>query len=75
MRVFDPTPGTGRLRQAMETLDRQWAATREHWHDEAGRQFEERHLEPLRSELAQALVTIHQLADVLARAERECGPD
>jgi hypothetical protein len=74
MRIADLTSGVCQLRDAMEEMQRAWSNTRQSWRDENSRQLEENHLLPLASEVAAVDPVIHQLAAVLAKAERECGP-
>jgi hypothetical protein len=74
MKVADVTTGVSQLRDALEQLQRTWADTREHWRDENSRLLEENHLQPLVREATAAYPVIHELAAVLAQAERECRP-
>ena len=74
MRIADLTSGVCQLRDATESLQRAWSETRELWRDQNSRNLEENHLRPLASEVAAAFPIIHELAGVLAQAERECGP-
>lgn len=74
MKRADLTTGVGQLRDALDKLQRSWADTRDHWNDANSRNIEENHLRPLGTEVAAAFPVIHQLAAILAQAERECGP-
>ena len=74
MRIADLNTGASQLRGALESLQRAWSDTCEHWDDANSRNFEENHLRPLGSDLASTFPAIDQLASVLAQAERECGP-
>jgi len=74
MKIADLTGGVGQLRDAVEALQRAWADARQSWTDENSRNLEENHLRPIIREVAAVDPVIHQLAIVLARAERECGP-
>ncbi len=74
MKIADLTTGVSQLRDAVESLQRAWSLTQEHWSDDNSRSLEENHLRPIASEVAAAFPVIHQLAAVLAQAERECGP-
>jgi hypothetical protein len=49
-----------------------WEDTKEHWHDENRRRFEENFIDPLEPQIAAALDAIAALAEILNRAEREC---
>ena len=74
MRIADLTTGVSQLREALEQLQRTWSDTQQHWRDENSRHLEENHLQPLAREVAAAYPVIHELAVVLAQAERECRP-
>ena len=74
MKIADLTSGVCQLRDAFEKLQRAWAVTCDSWRDENSRGLEEHHLRPLAAQLAAVDPVIHQLASVLAQAERECGP-
>lgn len=72
MKIGDLSSGIGQLREATETLQRGWGLTQEQWKDAASRNFEENHLKPLGGEIASAMAAIQHLADVLAKARRDC---
>lgn len=74
MKIADLTTGLSQLRDALEQLQRAWANTEEHWRDENSRLLQENHLAPLAAEVAAAYPVIHELAALLAQAERECRP-
>ena len=74
MRIADLTTGVSQLRDSLEQLQRIWSDTEQHWRDENSRHLEEEHLQPLAREVAAAYPVIHELAVVLAQAERECRP-
>jgi len=74
MKVVDLTTGVNQLRDAVEQIQRTWADTQQHWRDENSRHVEEDHLQPLLREIAAAYPVIHELAAVLAQAERACRP-
>jgi hypothetical protein len=46
----------------------------ERWNDTARRRFDENYLEPMDPKLVRALHAIKRLQEVLAEAERSCGP-
>ena len=73
MKLADLSAVTGRLRDAVEVLQALWSETQIHWNDGNSRKLDERHMRPLASEVVTAFAAIQSLADVLARAERECG--
>jgi hypothetical protein len=74
MKIADLTTGVSQLRDALEQLQRTWADTAQHWRDENSRHLEEEHLQPLVREVVAAYPVMHELAVVLAQAERECRP-
>lgn len=74
MKIADLNTGTGQLRDAMDVLQRAWSDARQKWNDANARNIEENHLRPLGSDLAAAFPAIDQLAAVLEKAGRECGP-
>lgn len=65
---------TGRLRDAVDVIQAAWAETRVHWNDGNSQKLDEKHMRPIGSDFVTASAAIQSLADVLARAERECGP-
>lgn len=74
MKIADLTTGTGQLRDALAVLERAWLDTREKWNDANAQNIEENHLAPLGRDLSLAFPAIEQLAAVLDKAGRECGP-
>ncbi len=74
MKIADLTTGTGQLRDALDMLQRAWLDAREKWNDANARNIEENHLAPIGRDLALALPAIEQLAAVLDKAGRDCGP-
>jgi hypothetical protein len=74
MRIADLTTGETQLRDAFEQLQRTWSDTKPQWRDDNSRNLEENHLQPLAREVAAAYPVIHELAVVLAQAERDCRP-
>lgn len=71
MRVCDLNTGLGQLAQAMSHLRDRWAVAKEHWHDEASRQFEQTHLAELPARVQHVVQAAQRLAAVLEAAERE----
>jgi hypothetical protein len=63
--------GVGRLQRAAAKLKEKWLEAKSHWRDQASRDFEKRHLQPLAPEITQAVAAVHEFADVLAQVERE----
>jgi len=73
MRGCDPLGASARLETAMEALQHARASVLSQWDDEQSRQFDEQFLAPLETKVRRALDAIHQLAESLAKAERECS--
>ena len=72
MRIADLTSGAAKIATAYKTLRVHWEDTKEHWHDDNRRRFEENFIDPLEPQIASALDAIAALAEILNRAEREC---
>lgn len=65
----------GQLQDAGDQLQRAWEETFDVWKDSAAVNIEQNHLYPLFQELSKAMNAIGRLAELAARAERECGPE
>lgn len=72
-RLWDLSAGTAKLEMAMDLLKKTTIQARERWDDETFDGFVTAYLEPLEPRMQRAVEAIHRLAQVLARAERECG--
>jgi hypothetical protein len=72
MRIADLTTGAAKLSSAYKILKVRWEDTKEHWHDANRKRFEESYLDPLEPQIAATLEAIGRLAEVLAKAERDC---
>ncbi len=75
MRGFDLTAGSTRLSMAWETLQKANAAAAAQWNDSTNIHFQDQYYRPLEPKVRRALDAVHRLAEVLRRAERECGPE
>ena len=75
MAICDLGTGAGHLELAMESLRVARAEAMAQWDDQTHRRFQEEYLVPLEATFTRALDAIHRLALVVAKAERECGPD
>ncbi len=75
MRAWDLNTGSANLEMAMESLQAVWSETAAHWTDQRSRDFEQEYLAPLEPAFRRTVDSVHRLAQVLARAERDCGPD
>jgi hypothetical protein len=72
MKIADLTSGAAKISAAYKTLKVRWENTKEHWHDDNCRKFEENYIDPLEPQINAALEAIVRLAEVLGRAEQEC---
>ena len=72
MRICDLQTGSGQLAQAFSHLKESWTEAKAHWHDDASRAFEEKHLREIPARLQLMTAAVQRLADALAKAEREC---
>jgi hypothetical protein len=72
MKIADLTSGAAKIATAYKTLRLHWESTKEHWHDDNRRRFEEDYLDPLEPQVAAALEAIGNLSEVMRRAEQEC---
>jgi hypothetical protein len=72
MKIADLTSGAAKISSAYKTLKVRWDNTKEHWHDDNCRRFEENYIDPLEPQINAALEAISRLAEVLGRAEQEC---
>jgi hypothetical protein len=75
VRGFDLTAGSTRLSMAWETLQKANAAAAAQWNDPTNEHFQQQYYRPLEPKVRHALDAVHRLAEVLRKAERECGPE
>ncbi len=73
MRGCDPLSASAKLETAMESLQHVRTSVLAQWDDDQSRQFDEQFLAPLEAKVRRALDAIHQLAEALGKAERECS--
>ncbi len=73
MRHWDLSAGGAKLQLSLEVFRRTAHDVGEQWQDEANRQLQETYFDPLEQSAARALEAIFRLAQVLAKAEQECG--
>ena len=73
MRQWDLATGAAKLELAMETLKKIETEAAAQWNDRNCREFREKYLVPLEARVDRAVVAIHRMAEVLAKAEHECG--
>ena len=63
----------GQLAHAVAELNQRWAETKEHWMDEAGQDFGQRHVETIQPRMQFLLAAAQALAATADRAARELG--
>lgn len=71
MKNCDLVTGIGRIQRAAAQLKEKWLDTRSHWDDKARRDFEKNHLQSLPSQITMVVAAVHELAEVLEKAEKE----
>jgi hypothetical protein len=57
----------------MKNLLAKWDETEAHWRDQVRHDFEDRHIEPLHSQVSTTLRGMAKLAEVLSRVRRDCS--
>lgn len=72
MKNADFTTGAAKMMSALKMLRSRWEETKEVWQDANSRRFEETYLDPLEPQMKLALEAIGTLAELMARAERDC---
>ncbi len=72
MRICDLVTGMGQLKRGAAQLKDRWMETKMSWSDETSRKFEKEHLNHLAPQITLTVATIHRLADLLEKAERDC---
>jgi len=73
MHIADLHTGIAKLMEATEALREAWEETKLHWHDDNSRNLEENHLRPILPNVKLAIDATNRMAEVLARAERDCA--
>jgi hypothetical protein len=64
--------GRGSLSKALKQLENQWAEAKASWDDPRSREFEERFIAPLHSDIRTAVSAMDQMAGLLSRIRQEC---
>jgi hypothetical protein len=75
MRIGNLSGGAAQLTDSFDSLRTAWAETTTRWDDPTSRRFYKERLEPLDRITRRALSGIQRLAEVLAKAERECSDE
>jgi len=73
MRPWDLATGAARLEEAMKDLKNAHLQIAEQWNDKTHHEFQEAYLDPLEPLVRRTLEAIHRMAEVLAKAEHDCG--
>lgn len=63
----------GILSKAITQIERQWIEARTNWDDSRTKDFEERFLVPLRTDLKQAVGAMDSAATLLSKIRSECS--
>lgn len=64
--------GRGTLTKALKQLEAHWGETLSEWDDSRAREFEQRFLFPLRSDVMMAVSAMDHMAALLNKIEKEC---
>lgn len=73
MKACDLNTPSARLRQALKNLLAAKEQISEEWSDDTYRRFNEAFLQPLDPCMRRTIAAIGELAEVLARVEKDCG--
>ena len=71
MKHCDLITGMARIQRGFSRLKERWLETKTHWTDQASRDFEKNHLQPLPSQITMVVAAVHELAELLEQAEKE----
>jgi hypothetical protein len=71
--LADLSTGASKLTNAAKALRLAWQEAAEQWNDDTSRAFEEQYLRPLMPKIKTAVDSTNRMAELLGRAERECG--
>jgi hypothetical protein len=66
------TTGRAKLVDSLKVLAVRWEAARDGWDDQAGRDFEEKHVEQIAPQVQAAIRAIDRLAAVIHQMRHEC---
>lgn len=66
--------GRTRLHGAMKELLVRWDKAQQSWDDVNSRAMQETVIEPLERRVQSAMVAMEKMAEVCAKARRDCGP-
>jgi hypothetical protein len=75
MTIGDLSGGSAQLSDSFDSLQAAWEAAATRWNDAASRRFHKERVEPLEPLTRRAILAIQRMAEVLGRAERECGEE
>ena len=73
MKTWDFNTGISVLEDALKTLQAIRLETGALWRDETSRKFQEAYLDPLEPKVRRVVDAVHGLAEVMQKAERDCG--
>ncbi len=64
--------GMSALQYALKTLRAHWDEAKLSWQDQVSRDFEERHLGPMETQVEAAMRGMGKLAEVMVKVRRDC---
>jgi hypothetical protein len=73
MRICDLGTGVGQLSHALSDLKERWLEAKASWNDDVRRQFEEKYLSEIPTQLQQVILAAQRLSDTVQRAEKDLG--
>jgi hypothetical protein len=65
MKQWDLISGAGRMKRATTHLREKWSEAKSQWSDQASRDFEQKYLQPLPSQVTLMVAAIYKLKEVL----------
>jgi hypothetical protein len=71
MRNFDLISGISRLKRSSAQLKEEWLNVRDHWDDQASRDFEKGFLQMLAPQLTLVMAALHQFHEVMQQARKD----
>ncbi len=73
MKICDLQSGSGQLQRETKRIRDAWQQAKKSWQDGASKEFEDKYLQPLIPNIKLALAAVHELSEVMEKAERELG--
>jgi hypothetical protein len=73
MRIADFSGNSAQLGESFDSMKAAWSEAAVRWDDATSRRFYKERLEPLEQSTRRAIGAMQRLAELFARAERECS--